>query len=388
MRPSRIPRIGLCAIVGLGALACSVKAQEAATLTTDADTSEITVGDRVVLTIRVEHGPGQRVEFADSLDLSPFEVLAVEKGEPQRLRDGSWSWARYTLTTFELGELEIPSFEVAVIDPDGGVSVLDTSPWGVVVSSVGIDESGDIRDVKAPLFIPLSLYVVLAWVVAILGLMALLYFLYLRHRRQPAADIVDVAAPLQRPYEVAYDRLRELESSDLLERGEVKEYYIQVSEIIRAYVEAQFRVPALELASFEVVEGLRRIGVDGDTCRGFEGFLAECDLVKFAKFKPDRSRARQIVPRARKLVDRTKVGRPAAVPAGVAAGDPGDRGFEPPEFPDAHQASAAPRPGSRQVTETGVAPGEAEDFLAEAPEDRPAGDPPGFTDSRDRGDER
>ena len=93
-----------------------------------------------------------------------------------------------------------------------------------------------------------------------------------------------------------------------------------VSEIIRIYVEAQYAVQALEMASYEVLDGLESIGVDRDTWLAFEGFLAESDLVKFAKLQPDLPRCREIVPRARKLVDRTKVGRPAprSEPAGEA----------------------------------------------------------------------
>ncbi len=292
--------------------AASLTGQSSPTLTTDVDSAQTTMGGRITLTIRVQHGEGERVVFPDSLSLDPFEVLGVEVGEPEPLDDRLWSWARYTLTVFELGELEIPSFEVALVDAAGGASVLETHPYGVVVASVGLDETGDIRDVKSPLEIPLGLLVLL--------LVALLYALYRRFRQQPAASPIDVSAPLRRPYEVAYDQLRELEASGMLERGEIKDYYIRVSEIIRAYVEAQYYVPALEMASFEVLENLEGIGVDHDTLRDFEGFLAECDLVKFAKFVPDASRARQIVPRARKLVERTKVGRPA--PVGVAAAVP------------------------------------------------------------------
>ena len=312
------PRWGalLAVPVAVMVVATAGGAQEAR-LRTEVDTAQITVGGRIQLTIGVGHAPGQRVAFPDSLDLAPFEVLGIEVFEPAALDETVTSAATYTLTAFELGELEIPSFEVALLDTGGGTAILDTHPYGVVVSSVGLDESGDIRDVKAPLEIALSGLVLAAWLLAFLALLGLLYWLYRRHRRQPASGPITVAAPLRRPYEAAYDALRELEAEGLLDRGEVKEHYVGVSEIIRAYVEAQYGVQALEMASYEVLDGLERIGVDQETWHAFEGFLAECDLVKFAKFTPDLPRCREIVPRARRLVDRTKVGRPAPHPEPV-----------------------------------------------------------------------
>lgn len=286
---------------------------------TEVEPTEITVGDRIHVTVAVEHDAGYRVTFPDSLDLSPFEVTDVEMQEPVPEGTGYLSIARYTLTVFQLGELEIPAFEVAVVAPDGSAQTLETSPWGVVVNSVGLDEGGDIRGIKAPLEIPLSALVILAWILGVLLLAAAGFWLYRRHARQPAAEAVTVQAPLRRPWEIAEDALRELEASGLLERGEIKLYYIRVSEVIRAYVEAQCGVPALEMASFEVVEGLRATGMDEASVRSFEGFFAECDLVKFAKFRPDPGHAREIVPRARRLVDRTKVGRPMPRRAEMAA---------------------------------------------------------------------
>ncbi len=304
----------------------SMSAQEAR-VHTDVDVAETTVGGQILLTVAVEHAAGARVVFPDSVDLGPFEALSLTVGEPVPEGDRYLSIGRYTLAAFELGELEIPSFEVALIDENGNATALDTSPWGVVVTSVGLDETGDIRDVKAPFEIPLGTVVIASWILGLLLLAALAYWLYRRHQRQDAAAPVEVAAPIRRPWEIAEDALRELEASGMLQRGEIKEFYIRVSEIIRAYVEAQFHVPALEMASFEVIEGIQALGLDRATVQAFEGFLAECDLVKFAKFRPDAARASEIVSRAWRLVERTKVGRPAPPkpvpePGGEPVADP------------------------------------------------------------------
>ena len=64
-----------------------------ARLRSDVDTTLVTVGDRIRLTVSIEHAAGAQVQWPDSLDLSPFEVLAAEalppSGEGDRVRSGA-----------------------------------------------------------------------------------------------------------------------------------------------------------------------------------------------------------------------------------------------------------------------------------------------------------
>ncbi len=69
----------------------------------------------------------------------------------------------------------------------------------------------------------------------------------------------------------------------MLEQGEIKAYHVEVSEIIRRYIEGRYRVDALEMATYEVLQGLEDGGVTLCTRDQFDRFLRDCDLVKFAK---------------------------------------------------------------------------------------------------------
>jgi hypothetical protein len=104
---------------------------------------------------------------------------------------------------------------------------------------------------------------------------------------------------------VALEALARLEASPLLDRGEVKEYHIQVSDILRTYVEGRFRVPALEMTTRDIVTGLKNVGVEGSIRDDFRGFLDRCDLVKFAKLRPDVEASRGILALGRRLVEET-----------------------------------------------------------------------------------
>lgn len=223
---------------------------------------------------------------------------------PAEAIDGSArSTAVLTLAAFELGELEIPAFDLAVVDPDGGREVLTTDRYGIEVQSVGVDESGDIRDIRGPLGIPMGVVRMALWVLLPLVLAALLYVVARRLRPREQGTRVAQQAPLEPPaHEIALAALAELEASSLLERGQVKEYHIAVSDILRAYLERRFRVDALEMTTREVLAGLRGVGAEESFTDGLRAFLEQCDLVKFAKVRPGPDVSKQVLELGRRLI--------------------------------------------------------------------------------------
>ena len=175
-------------------------AQENPSVSAAADLSTISLGDRITLTVQVEHELNETVVWPSTSDsLGSFEVVGYNELPPVANDGRQVSSMRLQLTTFELGELEIPAIEVAVVD-SGGVDhiPLSTEPIAVVVESVGIDESGDIRTVKAPLEIPRNLLLLLPWLVLTSALAGLVYWLYRRYRardKTPGELLVPATPP-------------------------------------------------------------------------------------------------------------------------------------------------------------------------------------------------
>ena len=269
------------------------------------DTTLVTVGDLITMTVSVEHPPGTRVVWPDSITLAPFEVLGARARPAQIAADVTVSSGELTLAAFELGELEIPSFEVTVAGPGDEVEILETDRYGVEVQTVGADDSGDIRDIRGPLGIPVG-----AITIALGGLLALLAagLAYAAYRRWRAKDGEETGlrGPPPRPaHEIAMEALAALEASPLLERRQVKEYHIEVSEILRTYVERRFGVEALEMTTIEVLAGLDHARVDVTVRDGLRRFLDQCDMVKFAKVRPELMVSRDVLTLGRQLVEDT-----------------------------------------------------------------------------------
>jgi len=272
---------------------------------TELDTAVVSVGGRMEFTVRVEHDPTASVVWPDSFDLGPVEVLGAETLSPVSEGGRAISGTRFALAAFEVGDLEIPSFDILVEASDGSSTTLSTSPYLITVQSVGLDEGGDIRAIRGPLGIPLSVIYVLPWILLLVLLGALGYWLWVRRRPAEAGPRRSVVIP-SFPHEDAYQALDRLEASGLVERGEIKEYHILASEIIRTYVEGRYDVYALEMTTGEVIEGLHGTGVPEDAVQGFGWFGSRCDLVKFAKLRPSPEACGDSLDAARTFVDRTR----------------------------------------------------------------------------------
>ncbi len=302
-RASRLVRPGLAAAAISAYPAADV--QELPALRTEVDATTTTVGGRLRLTVAVEHAPGASVRWPDSLDLAPFEVLDAAVAPPVAGDGRTATEAVFTLAAFELGELEIPSFAVEVASP-AGATELFTDPFGVAVVSVGLDEGQDIRGIRGPLSIPRGWLPTALWILALALAVAAGWWLARRARRRAAEKgAVSEDGPSRSAHERALEELDRLEASGLLERGRVKDYYIEVSDVLRRYLEGRYAVRALEMTSREVLERLEGAAVGPRVHRRFASFFDECDLVKFAKHRPDRDACGAIVPAARALVDAT-----------------------------------------------------------------------------------
>ena len=300
------------------ALVTPVSAQtDAPSLLTAIEPAVITVGDPVRLVVTVHHLAESQVVWPDPFELDPFELVDQRLLEPLAEGNRVQSSTELTLTAFALGELRVPAFEVEVVDAAGD-SVRLTSEVAVIrVESVGLDESADIRDIKGPLAIPFSMVTLLPWLVGLTILGAAAYWLYRRYRRRTRPDRPVPVVPPRPAHEIAYESLDALEASGLLQLGEVKTYHIRVSDILRVYTEDRFGVDAMEMTTGEVLVGLDRARVARGVVGDFRQLLDRCDLVKFAKFRPEASACSHLVPLGRQLVDVTK--RVDPVPADVPA---------------------------------------------------------------------
>ena len=106
----------------------------------------------------------------------------------------------------------------------------------------------------------------------------------------------------------------------LWQNGYLKEYYSELTEIVKEYLGGRYEFGALEMTSEELLDCRARWNVDDESYRTVRRMLTGGDLVKFAKFKPDSHENDRHLEAAFALVAATKP-METGVYASAAAGE-------------------------------------------------------------------
>ncbi|MBU1147797.1 MAG: hypothetical protein KKD11_05530 [Candidatus Omnitrophica bacterium] len=128
---------------------------------------------------------------------------------------------------------------------------------------------------------------------------AIFLFIYFKKRKK----IADTpASPPRPPEEIALEALKALLEMKLIEQGLIKEYYIRLSDIIRNYIEARFNIFALDRTTWELYQEMRVKKIERKRTDQIRDFLEDCDLVKFAKYIPNKKEIEEIHASAKEII--------------------------------------------------------------------------------------
>ncbi|MFQ5864864.1 MAG: hypothetical protein ACE5IW_06490 [bacterium] len=275
------------------------------------DKTTITIGDVVTYTIIVTYAPEVQVEKPRlAANLGAFEIRDYREYDQEKIDGKIVERIDYLISTFEVGEFEIPPLEFYFIVPDDTAkTILKTKKIKILVESLNPSVAGDIRDIKAPLELPRDYRKLILWGSIALGILILAFAAFYIWRRKKAgkALIPKKEEPPRPAHEIALDELSALKNSSLLAEGKVKEFYVQVSEIIRRYIEGCYFIIALEMTTLEIIENLKSAEVEPDVVNLINDFLDICDLVKFAKYRPTEEEHATTMNKAFEIVERTKL---------------------------------------------------------------------------------
>lgn len=120
--------------------------------------------------------------------------------------------------------------------------------------------------------------------IAIAGLL----FWWLRKKGKKQREEGKVSAPRddRNPLERAQERLEELRKKQLWQSGRVKEYYTELTDTLRVFIEETTGIRATEMTSEECVNALMCKCVSVDATTLLKNIFMTADLVKFAKGEP------------------------------------------------------------------------------------------------------
>lgn len=283
----------LCALPALSA-------QTQAVARLDSNLAE--TGNPFRLHISVPDAAGKPLQ----LDFSAWKDVVPEKNI---LKQSGWhiegeGWINdLTLIVFDAADtLMLPGLSIRF---DGGGTARCNPVELRVVPTPSPDDPVDMHGIKDIHREPVMWIDYLPWALGVGGVLLLLILMYwLANRRQRRKTISrGLGLP---PHELARRKLAALAKKELWQNGLTKNYYAELTFIIREYVQQRFSVPALESSTTETI---RRLKNSPDFPQfmlpALQDVLQQADLVKFAKARPPASFNEQAIQTAHIIVEQT-----------------------------------------------------------------------------------
>lgn len=309
------PRALLTNVVGATVVLCFVaSAGLPATVETSLTPMRARVGDLLELKLKVEEAGEALIEWPrfhpDSL---AFKLVSVDSQGllPQE--------HIFYLALYDTGKYLLPPLPV-VLHAAPSTETLYTRHCEVEITSILPDTASVPRSIKGLRSLPLTWRDILAWAhwLALAALAVGAFLLYRKYRRKQRPRGFEVPEMVLPAHELAVRELIELRDKRLPQRGMLKEFYSELSEILRRYVQRRYGFPALEMTTWDLEQELGSDGYPPLLREESLVLLRESDLVKFAKYLPPfescdehLERAFRIVEATRETVEPTAIGEAA-----------------------------------------------------------------------------
>ena len=317
----------------------------------------IMIGDQFGMHLNIEKDVAQEIQLPqfEKNQLTPqIEVLGIDRIDTlsqngRRIK----LCVSYRLTSFDEGTHTLGGFPVvwssSLNDAKAGKAdtVFAPETMQLTVGTFDIDTTKQqIFDIKRPINTPLifdEIKEYVYWGAAAAVLLAVIIYLVIKYiRRRKGRTGPKRVVP---PHVQAIRALEKLHSRKLWQNGKHKEYYSQLADIVRIYIEGRYGIGALEMTSDQILDAMREVN-DERLREKLRELFSLADLVKFAKMTPSPEDNEQAYFDAYFYVEETKeIPDPAQSPAaaGATATDateiPGDDPEPDPENEDKEEAN-------------------------------------------------
>ncbi len=308
-------KIKIVSILAIILLTAPALAEEpAVSLSVQVDRTEVKIGDVIEFAVTVKHPEIVSVKAPSVGEkLGEFFIREINLPEPERSDGKIVQKFEYKVTTYVVGDLEIPPMEVDYAYTDEkGESVektLNTDPITIHVKRTAPKDATEIHEIKGPVELPFDWRPYLLWGGGFLlaALIAGLVIFYLKKLAPSRREAAKLAPPLP-AHEQALNELERIRKLNLLEEGKHKEFYDLVTDALRRYIGARYDFNAIDMTTGEIIRALdgrmRRLGIK----ESIGDILRESDLVKFADHSPPPERGEKLIDECRSIVEETMPG--------------------------------------------------------------------------------
>jgi len=249
------------------------------------------IGDQTKLHLSVEQQAGEKVSFPVLTDTITSKILVVSSSKPDTILDKNTPdritiTKSFIITSFDEGSYLIPPFVFTA-----GRDTVKTNELVLTIQSVKVDTTKAIYDIKQPLTVSYSFMdwlrdnwlIIALTLLVVLAIAGTIYYLKKRRKDKPVVQSVKPELPI---HTLALNKLNELRDKKIWQQGEIKQYYSELSEIIREYLGRRYKVQTYEKTTDEIFASLEYLNIKAENKILLHQLLSISDLVKFAKEKP------------------------------------------------------------------------------------------------------
>ena len=266
---------------------------------TDADT--IVVGQpfdyQLSLTIPKDYFVEWK-QFGDTLSKS-IDVINVEDIKTTAINnsDNVIMTQNLTLTSFDTGYVYVPEIAITYSKSlqDSIRYTLRTDEKELYVTTVAVDTTEAFRPIKGVMRQGFTAKEVFPWValaIIIAGVVYLIIYLK-KHKKTKEVVVEEKKKPTIPAIITARAKLAEMKDNEVWNTPKTKDYYTDLTDIAREYLEGQFEIDAIEMTTDEIMDAVNKLNLSNLTKSKLQDTLTTADLVKFAKANPSAEQNKQ-----------------------------------------------------------------------------------------------
>ena len=272
------------------------------------DTTNIRIGEQIIYKINIKTDSLGTIRFPESKDFLPFEVINESKLDTNSLDKKYIISKQFALTHFDSGVFYIPAPKIQFLDRE-----VRLDSFRIKINSVVIDTTKQGLYGIKPIMKSKTQVDFLYWLYVILALSLITFFIYYRNQIFSFFKIHKLEVEYFTPYEKAIKELSEIKKLRYDSNIDVKNYYSNLTFVVRNFLNQKIINNALECTTKELIIRLnllkssKKYNLSNPTIKNIDNIFSRADLVKFAKYEPDYKTALNDLESLEKEIDNIKL---------------------------------------------------------------------------------
>jgi len=284
----------------------------------DTDKKTAVLGDTIIYTVSVNRtGDASQSPRIMPPDFEGFRMSGSQSSSRINIVNGQASIGtsmQFALVAVKSGQVTIKSAKVTFMNPDtkayetietkpvvitvsGGKTQQQPAATAVVPAATQAIPQSTIKEIRLSLDFRPEKY--LPYLILLAVLITAAFFVIRKFRKKkvtkPAAS---------QPVDYKNVMLQKLDSAADLIKTDPKEFYFEVYEVIRMLLSIRHSTSFDELTTQEIIKKLETAGAAKKEIQSIKEILQNCDLVKFADYKPEIEEAVDMYDKVKALISR------------------------------------------------------------------------------------